>query len=84
MQLLGASLTLLVRALPLLLFFSLVTFFTNEYWQLFGEASDVTFYAAAGLFALITAVFLIVRPRAASATSSGAARSRSRFAGGNA
>ena len=24
-----------------LLFFSLVTFFTNEYWQLFGEASDV-------------------------------------------
>jgi hypothetical protein len=60
-QLLGASLTLLVRALPLLLFFSLVTFFTNEYWQLFGDASDVTFYAAAGLFALITAMFLIVR-----------------------
>jgi hypothetical protein len=60
-QLLGASLSLLVRALPLLLFFSLVTFFTNEYWQLFGQASDVTFYAAAGLFAFITAVFLIVR-----------------------
>ena len=60
-QLLGASLTLLVRALPLLLFFSLVTFFTNEYWQLFGEASDVTFYAGAGLFALITAIFLVVR-----------------------
>jgi hypothetical protein len=60
-QLLGASLSLLVRALPLLLFFSLVTFFTNEYWQLFGQASDVTFYAGAGLFALITAIFLIVR-----------------------
>jgi hypothetical protein len=60
-QLLGASLTLLVRALPLLLFFSLVTFFTNEYWQLFGQASDVTFYASAGMFALITAIFLIVR-----------------------
>jgi hypothetical protein len=60
-ELLGASLSLLVRALPLLLFFSLVTFFTNEYWQLFGEASDVTFYAGAGLFALITAIFLIVR-----------------------
>jgi len=60
-QLLGASLSLLVRALPLLLFFSLVTFFTNEYWQLFGEASNVTFYAAAGLFGFITAVFLIVR-----------------------
>jgi hypothetical protein len=60
-QLLGASLTLLVRALPLLLFFSLVTFFTNEYWQLFGDASDVIFYAGAGMFALITAIFLIVR-----------------------
>jgi hypothetical protein len=60
-QLLGASLTLLVRALPLLLFFSLVTFFTNEYWQLFGQASDVTFYMGAGLFALIAAIFLIVR-----------------------
>src|SRR5262245_34512102 len=60
-QLLRASLSLLVRALPLLLFFSLVTFFTNEYWQLFGEASDVTFYASAGLFAVITAIFLIVR-----------------------
>jgi hypothetical protein len=58
---LGASLTLLVRALPLLLFFSLVTFFTNEYWQLFGAASDVTFYAAAILFALLAAAFLIVR-----------------------
>ena len=67
-----------------LLFFSLVTFFTNEYWQLFGQASDVTFYAAAGLFALITAVFLIVRLPEASATSSGAARSRSRSAGGSA
>ena len=60
-QLLRASLSLLVRALPLLLFFSLVTFFTNEYWQLFGDASNVTFYAGAGLFALITAIFLIVR-----------------------
>lgn len=60
-QQLGASLTLLVRALPLLLFFSLVTFFTNEYWQLFGGASDVIFYAGAGTFALLTAVFLVVR-----------------------
>src|SRR6185436_5805885 len=60
-QQLAASASLLVRALPLLLFFSLVTFFTNEYWQLFGQAADVTFYAAAGLFALITAIFLIVR-----------------------
>jgi hypothetical protein len=60
-QQLGASLTLLVRALPLLLFFSLVTFFTNEYWQLFGGAADVTFYAGAGMFVLLTAAFLLVR-----------------------
>ncbi|MGH2637103.1 MAG: hypothetical protein ACRDHU_13295 [Actinomycetota bacterium] len=60
-QQLGASLALLVRALPLLLFFSLVTFFTNEYWQLFGGASDVTFYASAGLFALLAGAFLLVR-----------------------
>lgn len=61
LQQLGASLTLLVKALPLLLFFSLVTFFTNEYWQLFGEASDVTFYASAGLFALLAGAFLMFR-----------------------
>ena len=60
-QQLAASGTLLVRALPLLLFFSLVTFFTNEYWQLFGEAADATFYAGAGLFAALAAVFLLVR-----------------------
>ena len=61
LQQLGASGTLLVRALPLLLFFSLVTFFTNEYWQLFGEAPNATFYAGAGLFAALAAVFLLVR-----------------------
>ncbi len=58
---LRASLTLLVRALPLLLFFALVTFFTNEYWQMFGLAPDATFYAASGLFAGLAAVFLLVR-----------------------
>lgn len=60
-QQLRGALKLLVRVLPLLLFFSLVTFFTNEYWVLFGNASNVTFYAAAGLFALLAAAFLLVR-----------------------
>lgn len=60
-QQLRGALTLLVRVLPLLLFFSLVTFFTNEYWALFGKASDVTFYASAGLFALLAVAFLLVR-----------------------
>ena len=58
---LGASLTLLVRALPLLLFFALVTFFTAEYWLLFGSASNATFYAAVFLFALLIASFLLFR-----------------------
>ncbi len=60
-QQLRGALTLLVRVLPLLLFFSLVTFFTNEYWALFGNASDATFYASAGLFALLAVAFLLVR-----------------------
>ncbi len=60
-QQLGASLTLLVRALPLLLFFALVTFFTAEYWLLFGSASNATFYAAVFLFAVLIASFLLFR-----------------------
>jgi len=60
-QQLRASLALLVRALPLLLFFSLVTFFANEYWQMFGLAADSTFYGAVMLFAALTTLFLLVR-----------------------
>jgi hypothetical protein len=59
-QLRGA-LKLLVRVVPLLLFFGLVTFFTNEYWALFGTASTVTFVAAVGMFALLATAFLLVR-----------------------
>ncbi|MEA2558137.1 MAG: hypothetical protein QOG88_1675 [Actinomycetota bacterium] len=58
---LRASLTLLVRALPLLLFFALVTFFANEYWQMFGNASRQKFIAAIALFAMLGAGFLLVR-----------------------
>src|SRR6266542_3598745 len=41
--------------------FSILRWIAARFVQLFGEASDVTFYAGAGLFGLITAVFLIVR-----------------------
>lgn len=58
---LAASGTLLVRALPLLLFFSLVTFFTNEYWQMFGRGPEERFWAAIVLFAGLAAVFLLVQ-----------------------
>ena len=58
---LRASLTLMVRALPLLLFFALITFFTNEYWQMFTSSRGVRYGVALGLFALLGAVFLMVR-----------------------
>lgn len=58
---LRASLTLLVRALPLLLFFALVTFFTNEYWQMFSNARRPQFVSALVLFVLLGSLFLLLR-----------------------
>ena len=58
---LRASLSLLVRALPLLLFFALVTFFTAEVWQMFATTRGVRYGLALGLFALLGAAFLFVR-----------------------
>jgi hypothetical protein len=61
LELLRASLVLLVRALPLLLFFALITFFTNEYWQMFSTVSDGRFLIALGLFVVLGAAFLLTR-----------------------
>ena len=58
---LRASLTLLVRALPLLLFFALITFFTNEYWQMFSTVSDERYSVALALFVALGAAFLLTR-----------------------
>src|SRR5438093_2206145 len=58
---LRASFSVLVRAIPLLLFFALVTFFTNEYWQMFGKAHDALFATALILFIALTALFLLVQ-----------------------
>jgi hypothetical protein len=58
---LRASLSLMVRALPLLLFFALVTFFTNEYWQMFATVRGVRYGVALGLFAVLGGSFLLVR-----------------------
>jgi hypothetical protein len=58
---LRASLVLMVRALPLLLFFALVTFFTNEYWQMFATVSDARFAIALALFLMLGSAFLLVR-----------------------
>jgi len=58
---LGASLSVLVRAVPLLLFFSLVMFFTTEIWQVFTAPGPGAFWSAMALFVLLAMVFLAVR-----------------------
>jgi hypothetical protein len=58
---LAASLTLLVRALPLILFFGLLSFFTPEIWQIFNLVSDTRYAAAGTLFVGIGLLFLSVR-----------------------
>ncbi len=55
------SLGLMVRALPLLLFFALITFFTNEYWQMFATVRGPRYGVALALFAILGALFLSVR-----------------------
>jgi hypothetical protein len=58
---LGASLSVLIRAVPLLLFFSLVMFFTTEIWQVFTTPGPGAFWTAMALFVLLAMVFLAVR-----------------------
>jgi hypothetical protein len=59
--LLGAAVPVLVRAVPLLLFFSLVTFFTTEIWQVFTATGSATYWTAIGMFVLLGMGFLVVR-----------------------
>jgi hypothetical protein len=59
--LLGVSMTVLVRAVPLLLFFSLVSFFTTEIWQVFTATGLATYWTAIGMFLLLGMGFLGVR-----------------------
>lgn len=58
---LRASVNVLVRAVPLLLFFSLVMFFTQEIWQVFTAPGEGTYWIAIGMFVVLGAVFLGVR-----------------------
>ena len=57
----AASLTVLVRALSLFLFFLLVIFFTTETWQIWTVPRLPKFMAASGLFVLLAAAFLLLR-----------------------
>lgn len=58
---LARSLLLLARAIPLLLFFSLVLFLTTEMWQVFGERDGPPLAAIGLLLALVATAFLAVR-----------------------
>ncbi len=58
---LRASLSALAQAVPLLLFFSLVSFFTAEIWEVFTATGRATYWTAIGMFVLVGTVFLIVR-----------------------
>jgi hypothetical protein len=58
---LAASVTVLVRAVPLLLFFSLVTFFTTEIWQSFTAPGPARYWTAIAMFVVLAMVFLSVR-----------------------
>jgi hypothetical protein len=58
---LGQSVTVLVRAVPLLLFFSLVIFVTTEFWQVFTTTGTAVYWTAIGTFVLLGVVFLTVR-----------------------
>ena len=60
-SLFAASLTVLVRALSLLLFFLLVIFFTTETWQIWTVPGLPKFVVAAGLFMLLAGGFLLLR-----------------------
>jgi hypothetical protein len=58
---LAASLKLLERALPLILFFGLLSFFTTEIWQLFSTVSTPRYVALVILFVLVGLTFLTAR-----------------------
>jgi hypothetical protein len=58
---LRGSATVLVRAVPLLLFFSLVIFFTIEFWQVFTATGGGIYWMAIGMFVLLGTLFLSVR-----------------------
>lgn len=61
MRQLQASLTLLARAVPLLMIFALLTFMSTEMWQVFSLISDGDLVAIALLFVSLGVGFLFAR-----------------------
>jgi hypothetical protein len=59
-QLVG-SLTMLARAIPLLLFFALVLFINTEMWQVFGNIPTSDLLGVIALFVALGSLFLGIR-----------------------
>ena len=63
---LTSSLGLLAKAVPLLAIFALLSFTTEEVWDIFGKIAAFDYFAVIALFVLLGSAFLIVRvPREA-------------------
>jgi hypothetical protein len=63
---LASSLGLLAKAVPLLAIFILLSFTTEELWDMFGKMEPFNYAAVIGLFFLLGTAFLVVRvPREA-------------------
>lgn len=58
---LASAFSVLIRAVPLLLFFSLISFFTTEIWQTFSLSGTATFWTAMLMFFALGVLFLTVR-----------------------
>jgi hypothetical protein len=58
---LSRSLGLLVKAVPLLMIFSLILFLTPELWQVFGQLDDLSLGLLVAMFVLLGSAFLLAR-----------------------
>jgi hypothetical protein len=58
---LAGSLSMLARAIPLLLFFALVLFINTEMWQVFGDISNGDLIGVIVLFVALGSLFLTIR-----------------------
>ena len=58
---LRSSLGLIAKALPLLLIFALLSFMTQEAWQIFPGVTTPIFFVIVGLFVVLGSLFLVVR-----------------------
>jgi hypothetical protein len=65
---LASALGLIAKAIPLLAIFALLSFASQEVWQIFGTLSNFAYACTIALFVLLGSAFLVVRvPREAAA-----------------